>query len=341
MPAESSAAAPVSPDPLMRIGFGFAASKTLLSAVELGVFTELAARPGTLDDLTSRLGLHPRGAADFLDALVALRLLEREDGVYRNGPEAAFYLDRARPSYAGGVFEMMNARLFTAWSRLTDALRTGKPQSEEAESADLFAAMYADPDRLRTFLQGMTGVSMAPSRALADRFPWERYESFADIGCAQGGATAQIALRNEHLRGTGFDLPAVAPVFEEYVECAGLADRLRFQAGDMFAEDLPAADVLVFGHILHDWDLSARRTLLRKAHAAVPNGGAVIVYEALIDDERGAPTGLLASLNMLVVTHGGSGFTGAECLRWTRDAGFREAYVEPLGGDHAMVVGIK
>ena len=145
-----------------------------------------------------------------------------------------------------------------------------------------------------------------------------------------------------HLTGGGFDLPQVRPVFDRYVADHGLADRVRFLAGDFFRDPLPAADVLVMGRILHDWDLGRKRALLAKAHAGLPEGGALVVSDTIIDDERRTnATGLLMSLNMLIETRGGFGYTGADCTGWMREAGFREARVEPLAATHSMVVGTK
>src|SRR5690606_13980782 len=137
---------------------------------------------------------------------------------------------------------------------------------------------------------------------------------FIDVGCAQGGFTAQIGLAHPHLTGGGFDLPKVGPIFEEYVRSFGLSDRLKFHPGSFFEDPLPKADVIVMGHILHDWNLDEKKMLIGKAYDALPEGGAYIVYEALIDDERRANAfGLLMSLNMLIETPGGFDFTGADC----------------------------
>jgi hypothetical protein len=333
----------LTPDRIVDLGTAFWRAKTLLSAVELGVFTELARGPLDAETLRQRLGLHPRSVRDFLDALVALGMLERDDGRYRNTPETDLFLDRAKPSYMGGLLEMLNGRLYGHWGSLTDGLRTGQPQNEMKTGGDnLFAALYSDPARLRLFLQGMTGVSLGAARVMAHKFPWGRYPTFVDVGAAQGGLPVQIALAHPHLTGTGFDLPVVQPIFEEYVASFGLGARLRFQPGDFFEEPLPAADVLVMGHILHDWDADEKRNLLAKAHAALPSGGRLIVYEAIIDDERRRNVfGLLMSLNMLIETRGGFDYTAADCAGWMQEVGFREAAAESLTATHAMVVGTK
>jgi hypothetical protein len=334
---------PTTPDGIMQLGLGFWGSKTLLSAVEIGLFTELA-KEGALDleTLSERFMLHPRSARDFLDALVSLGMLERDGDRYANTPETDLFLDREKSSYVGGMLEMANARLYPFWGSLTEALRTGQPQNEAKSGENLFTALYADPARLKGFLEAMTGISLGSAMAIANKFPWDRYETFVDVGAAQGGLPVQVALAHEHLSGGGFDLPAVGPIFEEYVDSHGLGERLRFYPGDFFTEPLPATDVLVMGHILHDWNLEEKRMLLGKAYEALPEGGALIVYEAMIDDDRKENAfGLLMSLNMLIETPGGFDYTGADCSAWMRETGFRETYVEHLVGPDSMVVGVK
>ncbi len=330
------------PGAILELGLAFWGSKTLLSAVELGVFRELAPAPRPLEELRERLGLHERGARDFLDALVALGLLEREDGRYANAPATAAFLDPAKPAYVGGVLEMANARLYPFWASLTGALRTGEPQNEIAGGQDPFEAIYADEARLRRFARAMSSSAVGPDTALAERFPFERYGTVFDIGCAEGALPVQVALRHGHLTGGGFDLPDLGPAFDDYVGTYGLSDRLRFRAGDFWRDELPRADVLTMGRILHDWDRAGKLTLLRKAYDALPPGGALIVLEALIgDDRRERAFGLLTSLNMLIETNGGCGYTGAECQEWMRAAGFRETRVEHLAGPEWMVVGVR
>jgi hypothetical protein len=332
----------VTPEPILQLGLAFWGSKTLLSAVELGLFTHLAAGSADAKSVATALDLHPRGVDDFLDALVALGMLERVDDVYGNAPAADLFLDRSKPSYVGGLLEMANARLYPFWASLTEALRTGHPQNEAKIGQNFFTALYADPARLEQFLHAMTGISMGDAHAIAETFPWERYQTVIDIGTSEGCVPVQLALRHPQLTGGGFDLPMVRPAFEEYVGRHGLADRLRFYPGDFFADPLPSADVVVMGHVLHNWSLEQKLELLGKAYRALPDGGALIVYESIIDDDRQANTfGLLLSVAMLLVTHDGSGYTGAQCCSWMSDIGFRDSYVEPLVGPDSMVVGIK
>lgn len=332
-----------SPESILQVGLGFWPSKVLLSAVEMELFTDLAKGPQSLESIQGRLGLHPRAARDFLDSLVALGFLLRAAGRYSNTPATDAFLDKQKPAYIGGILEMANLRLYRFWGHLTEALRTGLPQNE-ARSGDvpIFEALYADPARLKSFLAAMTGISHGANLAIAQRFPWAGYKTFADVGTAQGDLAVQIALANPHLSGIGFDLAEVGPIFEEYVNKNRITDRLRFVAGSFFEQPLPEADVILMGHILHDWGLDDKRMLIRKACEAVPEGGALIVYESIIDDDRSKSVfGLLMSLNMLIETPSGFDYSGADCQGWMKTAGFRETRVEHLVGPDSMVIGIR
>src|SRR5262245_17457343 len=327
---------------ILELGYAFRGAKALMSAVELGVFTALTEGPLGGEALRQQLGLAERGARDFFDALVALGLLNRDrTGRYSSAPGAALYLDPRKESYVGGVFENLTVREYAHWGALTQALRTGMPQTG-GEPYKQLGSSYSDPQRLAFFVKAMTSASLAPAKAIAARFPWDRYKTFLDVGTAQGCVPVQIALAQPHITGNGFDLLMMAAPFGIYVKDHGVSDRVRFLPGDFFADQLPSADVLIMGRVLHNWDLATKCMLLQKAHAALPAGGALIVYERLIDDERRTGSaGLLSSLNMLVMTAGGFDFTPADCIGWMRDAGFREMRTEPLVAHQSMIVAIK
>ena len=332
-----------SPEKILQTGLAFWASKTLLSAIEMGVFTELAHGAQSFATLRGRLGLHPRSALDFFDTLVALGFLTRTGDQYANTTDTNLFLDRRKPSYVGGILEMANHRLYPFWGHLTEALRTGLPQNElKAGGAGMFETLYADPARLKEFLGAMTGISHGANMTIARAFPWKDYKTFVDVGTAQGDLAVQIARANPHLRGIGFDLPEVAPIFEEYAAASGVAQQVTFEPGSFFERDLPKADVVLMGHILHDWDLPTKQMLIAKAFAAVPAGGALVVYESIIDDDRSKNAfGLMMSLNMLIETPGGFDYTGADCAGWMKAAGFSATRVEHLVGPDSMVIGIK
>ena len=328
------------PERIIDIAYAFWQSKALFTAVELDVFTTLTAGPLDLGTLTSQTGIHQRGARDFFDALVALGLLERDvAGRYSNAPESECYLVRGRPGYLGGLLQHLDSRHYHNWARLAQALVTGEPQS--SLGTDSYAGFYADARKQELFLNGMTAGSLLAAQALARKFPWNRYERFLDVGTAEGSVPVEIASVHAHLKGGGFDLPCLESAFTRHVCKHGLSDRLRFYPGDFLADPLPGADVLIMGRILHNWDPSIRTMLLEKAYRAIASGGALIVYDPLIDRGRSLPHGLLSSLNMLIETSGGSEYTAAECESWMGKAGFHSIRVEALGDMHVAVIGTK
>jgi len=329
-------------DRIVKLAFAFREAKVVLSAVELQVFTILTEGPLDLETLRNRIGIDQRGARDFFDALVALGLLERDkDGRYANTPETDLYLDHRKPSYIGAELDHVNTQLYARWNSLTPALRTGRAQSG-AGVAGNYPAFYSDPVTLEAFLKGMTGATLLPAKALAVKFPWGVYQTVIDIGCAQGCLPVQIAQAHSHISGGGFDLPPVKSAFDSYVRQHGLSHRLQFCSGDFFQHPLPGADVLVMGRVLHNWDMAQKKMLLRKAYEALPAGGALIVYERMIDDERRSNAlGLLSSLNMLVMTAGGFDYTSADCMDWMQETGFHHLQSKVLTSEQSMVIGIK
>ena len=267
------------PNRLVELGYAFRAAKALMSAVELGVFTALAGSALNANDLCRRLGLANRGAQDFLDVLVALGLLQRDEhGRYSNAPDADLYLDSHKATYIGGFLENLEAREYGMWGSLTAALRTGRPQTGFEAKAH-FGSLYADPKRFDFFVRGLTASTQPVAQAMAGCFPWLQYKTVVDIGTAQGCLPVQIALLHSHINGGGFDLPVLKTTFDSYVQRHELSHRLQFYPGDFFADPLPAADVLVMGRVLHNWDLPTKRMLLQKAYAALPSDGALVVYE--------------------------------------------------------------
>ncbi len=337
----------VHPDHILQIGMGFWASKTLLSAVELDLFTELSSGGLTAAQIANRLDLHQRGRDDFLDALVALGLLARDgDGpgaVYSNTPDTAVFLDKGSPAYLGGILAMSSARLYGFWGSLTEALHTGLPQSEIKTGAPgLFDGVYADPERLENFLDGMTGLQLGAFTALSHELDLSDRTSFCDIGGANGTLAAIVAAANPSLTGLVFDLPPVVPIATANLASKGVADRVTAIAGDFFVDDFPAADVYLMGNVLHDWDETTKQTLIDKAYAGLPSGGILVAIENVIDDARRTNAfGLLMSLNMLIELPGGFDYTGAQFDTWARKAGFSRTEVRHLAGPTSAVIAYK
>lgn len=332
----------VPPDPIMETAFGYSRAKVLLTATELDLFTELADGGLTREEIEDRIGLHPRSSADFLDALVAMDFLEREDGRYRNTPVTGKYLVEGRPEYLGDSLKHASDRLYPAWDRLTEAVLTGEPQSELADGVDTFEELYADEDKRAQFLRAMSATGRPTGQALAEQFPFEEYDSVCDLGAAEGAVPVEIARAHDHLEVIGLDLPKVRDHFEEYVAEQGVEDRVRFHEADFFEDPLPEADVYVMGYVLHDWGLEDKQFLIEKAHDALPEDGALIVYGNIIDDERREhASGLIMSLNMLIETDEGFDYTRGEAVEWLREAGFEEFEHEPTRGTESMLVAYK
>ena len=337
----------VDPSQIMQVGMGFMASKTLLSAVELELFTRLGADGLTGAELAEQLGLDPRAVPDFPDALVAIGLLARDgdaaDARYRNTEATATFLDKTKPSYIGGILEMANARLYPFWGDLTEALRTGQPQNEIKQTgAPMFEELYSDPDRLEQFMKAMSGISIGPFLAFAEAFDFSNYETLCDVGGATGQLSIVVASRHPHMRCTSFDLPVVEPIARRTIEAAGLSDRVSTAAGDFFADPLPKADVITMGLVLHDWNLERKMHLVKAAYDALRPGGAFVAIENIIDDERRANVfGLLMSLNMLIEFGDAFDFTGADFGNWCREAGFERVEVLPLAGPTSAAIAYK
>ncbi|MFI6169194.1 methyltransferase [Nocardia sp. NPDC051052] len=332
------------PQQILETGMGFWPSRVVLTAVEYGVFTELAVRALSQRELMDRLNWHPRAAGPFLSALVDIGLLRRDhEGRYANSRQAALFLDRAKPSYIGGLMELSSTRLYDLWSGLGELLRTGQPGAEEEQGeSEFFSTLYGDQVALRKFLAGMTGISTGEAMLIAARFPWKRFRTFLDVGAAQGALPVRVALTHSHIRGVSYDLPAVQPIFEEYVASFGLGERIRFTSGDMFGGRLPSAEVISFGHVLHGYSEKVRRELIAKAYEAVPPGGALLVYDAMTEPARkNNLISSLSSLNIMLEMREGFEATTTQCAGWLQDAGFVQIKKRHLIGPTSMVFGRK
>jgi predicted O-methyltransferase YrrM len=343
---EDKMSAQVEPSHIMQVGMGFFGSKALLSAVELELFTKLG-EGMTADQIAKELELDDRAVPDFPDTLVALQLLDREgdgrDAIYRNTESTGAFLDKKSPAYVGGILEMANARLYPFWGDLTEALKTGKPQNEIKHTGKpMFEELYADEARLEQFMNAMAGISAGPFTALAEKFDFSKCETLCDVGGATGQLSIILAGRHPNLSCTTFDLPVVKPIASRTIEAAGMSDRVTAVGGDFFTDPLPKADVITMGLILHDWNLENKRHLVKAAYDALPEGGAFIVIENLIDNARRENAfGLLMSLNMLIEFGDAFDYTGADFDGWCKEAGFKKTEVLPLAGPTSAGIAYK
>jgi precorrin-6B methylase 2 len=339
--------AQLTPDHIMQVGLGFWASKTLLAAVKFQIFTILAEKPLNGIELRERLKLHERSYDDFFDALVSLNFLRREDegalAVYSNAPESNLFLDKRKPGYLGGILEMSNRRLYQYWGNLEEGLITGQPQNEikESKSENQFKDLYSNPNTLKEFLLAMAGIQLGAFKTFTSYFDFSIYKSVCDAGGAIGALSVEIAKNHPHLKCISYDLPEVASVAKEYINQHGLTQRVEVASGDFF-ENIPNADVVVMGNILHDWSENDKLLLIKKAYEALPEGGALVCIENVIDDERRKNTfGLLMSLNMLIETKEGKDYTFKDFTRWVKRTGFTRSELVPLVGPTSAAIAYK
>jgi SAM-dependent methyltransferase len=325
-----------------RIGTAFFEAKVMLSAVELGLFTELAKGPATLPEVCERLGLNARAARDFLSALVTLGVLRREHDKYANGEAAQRFLDQSRPGYAGAFLERANHMMYPVWGSLTGLLRTGEAQLPNGESqAETFARMMRNPEAVERFLRMMDAVSGPLAVDLADAIDWSVHRTVVDVGGARGNLVAQLVSARPHLAGGVFDLPPVEPSFHRHMAALGTTGQVAFTGGDFFADPMPAADVVIMGHVLHDWAPAERAELVARAFRAVNPGGVLLVYDPMVSEEPDDVYNTMVSLNMQLMSPGGSEYTLAECTEWLTAAGFGPVDSRALGDHDTLAIAHK
>lgn len=337
-----------SPATIMQIGTGFWASKILLSAIKFQLFTKLAANEMSGRDIKTTLNLKctDRHLYDFLDALTVFGFLQREGlletAVYSNTLDTDTFLDKNKPSYIGGILEMMNNRLYSFWGSLEEGLLTGLPQNEAKRSEDFFGLIYRDPEKLKGFIDAMSGIQMGNFMTFAQKFDFSKYKTLVDVGGSAGLLSLMVAKHQPHMTCTTFDLAPVERIAMETIQQFGLTDRVKTQSGDFFADALPKADIVTMGNILHDWDEEKKVLLMKKAYEAIPEGGAFIAIESVIDDERKQNVfGMMMSLNMLIETGTGFDYTFADFRRWAQVVGFKSTNLLPLAGTSSAAIAYK
>lgn len=338
-----------SPENIMKIGTGFWASKILLTAVSFQLFTRLAEKKTMkASDIKNILGLKctDRNVYDFLDALTIFGFLKREGildtAIYSNSLDTDTFLDKNKPSYIGGILEMMDNRLYTFWGSLGEGLLTGLPQNEIKKSEDFFGLIYSDPEKLKGFINAMSGIQMGNFMAFAQKFDFTKYKTLIDVGGSAGLLSLMVARHNAHMRCTSFDLPPVEPVANATIQQFGLSDQVKTASGDFFTMPIPNADIVVMGNILHDWDEENKISLMKKAYDALPANGAFVAIENIIDSERKQNVfGMMMSLNMLIETGTGFDYTFADFNRWANIAGFKSTSIIPLTGPSSAAIAYK
>jgi len=339
-----------SPESILQIGSGFWASKILLAAVKFQLFTHLAEKKkmSALEIKTTlNLKCTDRNVYDFLDALTVFGFLSREGiletAQYSNSLNTDVFLDKKKQSYIGGLLEMLNNRLYRFWGNLEEGLLTGLPQNEVKEGSEtLFSELYKVPERLKEFIYAMSGAQMGNFIAFAQKFDFSKYKTLTDAGGSSGLLSLMVAKHQPHMTCTSFDLPPVEPIANEIINQFQLGDRVKTKNGDFFKDQLPNADIVVMGNILHDWDEEKKIQLMKKAYEAIPSGGAFVAIENVIDDERRHNAfGLMMSLNMLIETGKGFDYTFKDFNGWAKGVGFKSTSLVALAGPASAAIAYK
>jgi acetylserotonin N-methyltransferase len=295
------------PAPILELIDAFRRSKTMFTAVSMGIFD----------------GERPQGAAmdRLLDGCVGLGLLAKQGDHYVNTPMADEYISRSSPRTLSGYIRYSNDMLYRLWEHLEDAVIDGSNRWAQTlgTEAALFSHFFRTPEAQRDFLMGMHGFGMISSPAVVAAFDLSAFRSFVDLG----GATGHLALaardRYPNMDAALFDLPSVIEVAREHV-----GDRVSLIAGDFFVDPLPPGDLYAVGRILHDWTEAKIVALLEKIHAALPSGGGLLIAEKLLKEDRSGPVAThMQSLNMLVCTEGRER-TLSEYTALLQGAGFRD-----------------
>ena len=285
----------------------FRRSKTMFTAVSLGVFDRLAVQPSAVAELAISLDCNADALARLLDGCVGLGLLARDGAQYTNTPISSRYLISSSPDTLAGYIVYSDQSLYPLWAHLEEAVREGTNRWEQTFGSrdSLFAHFFRSKESSRGFLGGMHGFGRISSHRVVQTFDLSSFRRLVDLGGATGHLCIAACSVHREMMATVFDLPQVEPYAQERIEEASLTSRIKFVPGDFFSDDLPPADLYSLGRILHDWGEDKIERLLRKIYAALPSGGGLLISEALLNEDRSGPVfALMQNLNMLVCTDG-------------------------------------
>jgi acetylserotonin N-methyltransferase len=312
------------PAPVIELMEGFRRSKILFVAVNLGIFDLLESGPLTSDEVAARLTLDHDATQRLLEACFGLALVELTDGKFANSPAAATYLCASSERSITGYLLYSNAVLYPLWGNLEDAVREGTPRWEQTFGwpGPIFEHFFSTPEKMRTFTMGMHGLGVSTSPDVVRAFDLSRFRTMVDLGAATGHLVIAACEAWPDLRGVVFDLEKVTAIAREFVDKSPARDRMAIQPGDFFTGELPPADLYALGRILHDWPVEKIRHLLRRISDRLPAGGALLIAEKLLAEDRSGPVGAhMQSLSMLICTEGKERSL-SEYTELLREAGF-------------------
>ena len=329
---------------LTELAFGFVNSQAFVSAVDLGVFDALAEEPATADEVAQRTGIHPIAARRLLMLLVSLDLVEQERGRFRNSSVGHFCTSRSAVKL--GPMSRINP-FYAMTAHLTDALREYTPRWQQTlgvSAADVFTGLYADPVRLREFADLMNAISVPQGQLIATYFDFAPHHCIMDVAGGPGGQSIAIGVHHPHLRGIITDMEPVCVVAREQIAANGLGKRFTAIAADLMEGPYPSgADVILLGHILHDWSDEVCGVILRNCAAALPAGGTLLISESVLqDDFSGSTNAHVKDMLMLLANESGARERSeAEYRQLLNAAGFDTLNVLRLPASRDLLVARK
>jgi len=297
------------PDPtvVLHLLEAFRRSKTMFTAVSLGVFDSLESQPATVATLAVALGVNRDALERLLDACVGLQLLGRRGELYANTPTTSTYLSAQSPSRMTGYVKYSDEVLWKMWGNLDDAVREGTNRWQQTFGWDgpIFSNFFRTPEARREFLMGMHGQGLVSSPQVVAAFDLSRFDRLVDLGGGTGHLAIAACLRYTELKAAVFDLPETLELAREIIAASPVADRIETIAGDFFVDDLPEADLYALGRIIHDWSEDKVLTLLRRLFERLPSDGALLIAEKLLNEEKNGPHwAQMQNLGMLLYTEG-------------------------------------
>jgi (2Fe-2S) ferredoxin/predicted O-methyltransferase YrrM len=322
------------PDDLQQSIRAFQESRAILTALELDIFTAVG-EGATAPQVAGKIGANPRATEMLMNALVALRLLTKQDGTFRNTPVTTRYF--AEGSKDNARLAMMHtAHLWRRWSTLTECVRAGTSVTyqERAERGE---------DWTQAFIAAMHRNASERAALVVAAVGTEGIERMLDVGGGSGAYSIAFAEASERIRAEIVDLPAVLPIAQGHIRKAGLADRIQTREGDLRRDEFGSGYNLVFvSAICHMLSEEENRDLLKRCYAALAPSGRIVVQDFVLEADKTAPKmAALFALNMLVGTQAGSSYSEDEYAAWLREAGFRDVRRVRLPGPSNLMVGTR
>jgi SAM-dependent methyltransferase len=321
-------------DDLQQIARAFFRSRILLTAYELGVFTELGDERKTSAEVASTLETDPRATDRLMNALAVLGLLVKDGETFANTPAASRYLVAGRPEYMAGLMHTVN--LWDSWSTLTDAVRAGTTAFERPGGE-------AGERRTEAFIAAMHyGASLRAER-LVGMLDLDGVSRVLDVGGGSGAYALALVRAREGITATVVDLPHVTPLARRYVEAGRLSGKIDVVEGDANEDGLPRGYDLVFmSHLLHSSSPAENEELIANGAASLNAGGRLVVQDFVVDEGRaGPPQPVIFALNMLVNTAAGDTYAEAEIRGWMEAAGLADVERIDTDFETTLIIGRK